>query len=130
MAWKVSPSYLSQTLSCPNVSEDTNVTLLPKRGFFWIRPYPGPILERKGMHVIFQKNSEKKRLKKVGNIWKFGQECTKFENIFKKGSLMCATIAIVKQLQWVTKYLRLTQVFIWKTAPREKFNRYFSGLFC
>ena len=33
-------------------------------------------------------------------------------------------------LQSVTKYLRLTLVFMWKSGPREKFNRYFSGLFC
>ena len=33
-------------------------------------------------------------------------------------------------LQSVTKYLRLTLVFMWKSAPQEKFNRYFSGLFC
>ena len=32
-------------------------------------------------------------------------------------------------LQSVTKYLRLTLVFVWKSAPREKFNRYFSRLF-
>ena len=31
----VSPNYLSQTLSGPNVSEDTNVTLLPKRKLFF-----------------------------------------------------------------------------------------------
>ena len=30
MVWKVSPNYLNQTLSSPNVSEDTNVTLLTK----------------------------------------------------------------------------------------------------
>ena len=34
------------------------------------------------------------------------------------------------QRQSVTKYLRLTLVFIRNRAPREKFNRYFSGLFC
>ena len=29
-----------------------------------------------------------------------------------------------------TKYLRLTPVFMWKSALREKFNFYFSGDFC
>ena len=40
---------------------------------------PGPILERKDMHAIFQKKGEKGQ-----NILKFGQKCTKFENILKK----------------------------------------------
>ena len=36
---KVSLHYLSQTLSTPHVSEDTSVTLLPKRElFFWTCP--------------------------------------------------------------------------------------------
>ena len=34
------------------------------------------------------------------NIWKFGQKCTKFENILKKGSLICATIVHMKQLEY------------------------------
>ena len=36
LIWKVSTNYLSQTLSSPNVSEDTNVTLLPKRELFFL----------------------------------------------------------------------------------------------
>ena len=44
------------------------------------------------MRAIFQKKD-----KKGQNIWKFGQ---KFENILKKGSLMCATIAFMKQLEY------------------------------
>ena len=35
MVWKVSPNYLSQTLSSPNASDDANVTLLPKRELFF-----------------------------------------------------------------------------------------------
>ena len=35
--------------------------------------------------------------KKGQNIWKFGQKCIKFENIFRKGSLMPGTIACMKQ---------------------------------
>ena len=38
--------------------------------------------------------------KKVQNIWKFGQKCTKFENILKKASLICATIACMKMLEY------------------------------
>ena len=34
------------------------------------------------------------------------------------------------ELQSVTKYLRQTVVFMGNGAPREKFNRYFSGHFC
>ena len=44
------------------------------------------------MRAIFQKKD-----KKGQNIWKFGQ---KFENILKKGSLMCATITFMKQLEY------------------------------
>ena len=36
MVWKVSPNYLSQTLSSPNVSEDTNIKLLTKREFLFL----------------------------------------------------------------------------------------------
>ena len=60
---------------------------------------PGPILERKGMHAIFQKKGKKKG-KKGQNIWKFGQNCTQFENILKKASLMRATITCIKQLEY------------------------------
>ena len=40
------------------------------------------------MRAIFQKKDKKeqKNVKKGQNIWKFGQQCTKFENILKKGS--------------------------------------------
>ena len=58
-----------------------------------------PIIERKGIHAIFQKKGEK-RATKGQNIWKFGQKCTKFENILKKGSLMCLTITCKKQLEY------------------------------
>ena len=33
-------------------------------------------------------------------------------------------------IQSVTKYLRLTLLFMWNSALREKFNGYFSGSFC
>ena len=33
----------------------------------------------------------RKRAKKGQNIWEFGPKCTKFKNILKKGSLICAT---------------------------------------
>ena len=52
--------------------------------------------KHKDMHAMFQTKG-----KKGQNIWKFGQKCTKFENILKKGSLMCATIAHMNQLEYV-----------------------------
>ena len=54
----------------------------------------GPILER--TFVWFYR----KRAKKGQNIWKFGQKCTKFENILKKGNLMHVSITHMKQLQY------------------------------
>ena len=59
---------------------------------------PRPILESKDMCVIFHKEGKKRQ-----NIWKFGQNCTKFENILKKGSLMHATITRLKQLQYALR---------------------------
>ena len=44
----------------------------------------GPTLKRKRMHAIFQKKRQK-TVKKGQNIWKFGQKCTNFENVLKKG---------------------------------------------
>ena len=51
----------------------------------------GPILESNGMRVIFQKKGK--------NNWQFGQECTKFENILKKGSCLHAIITRNKLLE-------------------------------
>ena len=33
-------------------------------------------------------------------------------------------------LQWLTKYLRLTLVFMWNSAQPERFNFYFSIVLC
>ena len=52
----------------------------------------------------------KKKGKKGQNIWKCGQKCKKFENIFKKGSLMRATIAYMEQLE----YALMTELFLRK----------------
>ena len=38
--------------------------------------------------------------KKGQNTWKFGQKCTKFDNILKKGSLMRVAIIHMKQLEY------------------------------
>ena len=61
--------------------------------------------ERKGMSAIF-----KKKGKKGQNILKCGQKCKKIENVFKKGSLMRATIACVEQLE----YTLMTELFLRK----------------
>ena len=44
-----------------------------------------PILESKGLHVIFQKNGKKclKRAKRA-KYWKIEQKYTKFKNILKR----------------------------------------------
>ena len=42
----------------------------------------------------------RKRAKKGQNIWKFGQNVQNLKNILKKGSLMCATITSMKQLEY------------------------------
>ena len=39
-----------------------------------------------------------KKRKKVQNIWKFGQRCIKFQNIFKKGWWLPAIMARNKLL--------------------------------
>ena len=58
----------------------------------------GPILESKAMCAIFQKKG-KKMLKKEQNIWKFGQERWKFENILKMNMWMPAIIPCNKLLE-------------------------------
>ena len=53
----------------------------------------------KGHLCDFSEKAQKKG--KTGqNIWKFGQKCTKFGNILKKGSLMHAIITCMKQLEY------------------------------
>ena len=56
------------------------------------------------MHAIFQKRQKKgkqmfKKGKKGQNILKFGQKCTKFKNILKKGSWLHAIIVRNKLLE-------------------------------
>ena len=60
---------------------------------------PGPILESKGMRASFQKKGKKRA--KNGKIFEnFGKKCTKFEVFLKKGSLVRATSARMKQLEY------------------------------
>ena len=68
-----------------------------------------PILDSKGMRAIFQKRGKKRQ-----NIWKFGQQCTKFENILKKGTLVHATIACMKQQEYALQQMdSLREPHLW-----------------
>ena len=71
------------------------LVFLKKYCFGKMGHFAGLILQSKGMLAIFEKKG-----KKGQNIWKFGQKCTKFENILKKGSPMHATITHIKELEY------------------------------
>ena len=49
---------------------------------------------------------------------------------YKKRSAAKTQLHAILQLQWFTKYLRLTLIFMWNNALREKFDFYFSRVFC
>ena len=57
-----------------------------------------------------QKRAKKKKMlkksKKGKNMWKFGQKCTKFEHILKKGRWLCEIIALNKLLEKVVGTLK------------------------
>ena len=57
--------------------------------------HTGPILESKDMCA----KKSIKRAKKGQNIWKFGQKCTKSENILEMGMWLCVIIACNKLLE-------------------------------
>ena len=59
------------------------------------------------MCAIFQK-----RAKKGQNIWKFGQKCTKFENILKKGTQSTARIGLPVYSTIVMKHIQIYSVHI------------------
>ena len=62
--------------------------------YFKVGISTGPILESKDMCAIFQKKSKKMWKKgKKGKIFENLGKMYKFENIFKKGRWLCATIA-------------------------------------
>ena len=54
----------------------------------------GPILERKDMHAIFQKKGKRAKYFK---IW---AKMYKIRKYFEKGSLICATVPHMKQLEY------------------------------
>ena len=47
----------------------------------------GPILESKGIATCDFSEKGQRNNEKEQNIWKFEQNCTNFENIFKKGQV-------------------------------------------
>ena len=53
-----------------------------------------------------------KNAKKGQNIWKFGQKCTKFENVLKKGRWLCAIIARNELLE-KTLLIKLYPIHLW-----------------
>ena len=91
----------------------------------------------------FTKN-KRKRKEISGKSLKFiellpsGQPSSRNENFVSTGKNLLKnrnwTFPVVRYFTWklqsVTKDLGLTLVFMWRSAPRERFNRYFSGLFC
>ena len=90
----------------------------------------------------FTKN-KRKRKEISGKSLKFiellpsGQSSSKNENFVSTGKNLKNknwTFPVVRYFTWklqsVARDLGLTLVFMWGSAPREGFNRYFSGLFC
>ena len=55
-----------------------------------------------------------KKDKKGKNVGKFGQKCTKFENVLKKGSLMRAPIALMKKLEYALVYICFKEILFSK----------------
>ena len=66
----------------------------------WRLYQQGLFQKDKGMHMSFQKKNQK--MAKCLKIW---ANCTKFEDILKKGSFMHATIAHMKQLEYALMYV-------------------------
>ena len=68
------------------------------------------------MHAIFRKKG--KQMLNMGkneqNIWKFGQKCTKFKNILKKGRWLRAIIArnkLLEKAQLLRSYCYVEEVW-------------------
>ena len=62
-------------------------------------PRPLIIVYRPIFKILVKLRFFRKRAKKAQNIWKFGQKCTKFENILKRGRWLRAIIARNKLLE-------------------------------
>ena len=80
-----------------------------------------------GVYFIFLKNILDQSSKSFNiKSWPQGLRVTK---TVKKPSLKEPDGSCFHR-QLYTKYLRQTQVFMWNSALREKFNIYFWGVFC
>ena len=77
-------------------------------------------------YPFFQFNSSNFRLKQCQKPQSY-QICQKKLSLKESGKLKTKSGF---QRQSVTKYVRLTLVFRWKSALQEKFDGYFSGIFC
>ena len=86
---------------------------------FLIIILPGPILESMGMRATFQKKG-----KKGQNIWKFGQKCTKFENILEKGKWLCAIIALIETARKGYVYIYKKNKYLTIYGNHETWLRY------
>ena len=83
----------------------------------------GSILESKGMRAIFQKKGKKKIVKKGQNIWKFGQKCTKFENILKKGRRLLIHLSFWIWKRWKERE-KITKICIsWEGKEPFRWNK-------
>ena len=69
-----------------------------------------------------KKKTKKKKGKKGQNIWKFWKKCTKFEYILKKGSLMRATLACMKQLEYAMIDTKKICSILFRTCKQEMPN--------
>ena len=102
-------------------------------------------------HFIFRRNVLKQTWKffstKFGSLWIYRQNSYKVRQIFVIFSHLIAPILLVKEIRFqgfwgkfnstvgfqrasVTKYVRQTLVFTWNSTLLEKFNLYFSTVFC
>ena len=73
------------------------------------------------MHAIFQKMDQRVKmyLKKKNVFGNLGKNVQKFENIFKKGSLMRVTITCMKQIEYAL--IKHVDVFVaWKDVKFQK----------
>ena len=85
-----------------------------------------PILSE--LSVLSNESCTAENLSQALNIWR-GRELLYQWELSWQCKFQYLSRQAIGNLQSVTKYLRLTLVFMWNSAPLKEFNRYFSGLF-
>ena len=80
------------------------------------------------MRAIFQKMGKKRKKMFKKNtkwhiIWKFGQKCTKFENILKKVKWLCEIIACNKLLEKALEHQTDKQKYFFIMYIRTKYDK-------